>query len=413
MRRLVAWGLALAGCLGCASAPEERLFEAVDAHDLRSVLERETRGLASRRIDGPDAAFSMQASARLVVPVGVRDEGWFLALDIGTESPLECWLFREQLHLAWTGQRVTENAFGLLAENFGAVQERSLRRSEARAIGDMPALAIEWIYSIEGALGVDVGHLKIHGATRSGQTLYCQHNELGYARTVERVFDEISRSLEMAERRPAPYYEELSLVSVGESPVGVVRLTMHRDAAGDTEIYSHLSLILPLAQDRVATHDTSFVQFATPDGALINEALITVENGRQHTELRLDPVGEGRWRVSGRHQARAIDEQFEADLPLTSELGLLRARRAALALDGEHAQLMLKGWGPVTPARPVDLGVEVTGRAPDGGYRARILNGEQVVRATLDESGSVREVEIPMGNVTLTGRRTFQRGRFD
>jgi len=396
--------------VACASTTEPGTR--VDEHSLTQALAREADPLESRLLASDDGFFTAQVGARLVQPLQVADDGYYAQLDVGSEVPIECSFFRGRLDMASALSLASESAFHTIAESLGELEARQIHRIDAGAIEVAPFLSIVWLYRLHDGTRPVVGQLKQVIATKGERSVTCQHNEVGYVETFDRLFAEIMSSIRYAaETGWPPFYREIWTASVGPQRLGVQQLTVTLQDSGDARMESALAMIVPIGSDHAMVTDSYRIEYSTSDGMLIQASEVKAENNGITTNLDLLPQPDGSWRVSGIHEAKPLDASFQPTVHLLSYLGQTWQMRRALRLEGVGATVSTPVWdASADPARLIDATATVHAATEEGEYSASFTLGELHMEGVVDARGSMKSASMQVGEVTLEYERILVEG---
>jgi len=404
-RRLVLF-LALVLATGCASVPAPDSLQAMRA--------REAEGLPEQSVQSVDRYFRARVPARLAGEILEEEEGYGLALDIGTGVPIECWVNREDIDFAAALLRSSDRTFAVVSERSGEIDLRRVDRVDSGAIAGNPFIAIDWLYRVQTDAGPRIGHVKHLVASKKGRGLYCQHNEPGYAGTFRRVVSALLESLEFGESNgPQPYFSEISTMSVRGMRVGVGVTTLSLDADRDTRIYTWSAVLIPITDSELQASDTAGVEFARPDGTLINQVHIESANGEVVSNLKLDPEPDGSWQVEGMFQGKPLSARIESASPPSSWLGDAVALRAALAGTGTGAEITLPRWVPeADPTRFIDQTLVIGQPVDPEHFAAKLAAAGLEADLVVDREGTVAAGTINMGAAVVELEQVYIDGSF-
>jgi hypothetical protein len=379
-----------------------------DPQWFEKLLAREAEPVAEQWIGSPDGKFRSRVAAEVVKAPEKIGDGYYVPLGVGTEAPVECWVYIEGHDLATSHQVLAAAAFESIAESLGEIDSKAILKIDAGAFGRHPFLALDWLYRVKSPKGLLAGQIKhLSAVARGGASAHCYHNEAGYKATFERVVHGLVEHLEVAEPEPDPYYEEVSVVRIGDLQAGVARLAMTVDEQGDTKIVETLSLLVPVDQQTVMANDNYNVQFSSPDGSLINQIDVESQNGELSTQLALDPADDG-WRVSGTFQSKKLQGSLEpAEIPST--LGMMLDLRGFLPRAQPGAVKSFPQWMSDNPLALTDVRFQVEGRVEDG-IAARLDLGPMKLDGVLDANGSVVSATMAMGPAEMEIERLYVQG---
>jgi hypothetical protein len=406
MIHLLRSALVAAVVLGCASPPE--------ADWLTALREREAEPIAIATLESDDGFFRAQAPARQVGEITAEGAAYALRLDIGSETPVDCWVYRGGVDFAASLGALSESSFDAISEGLGAIEQRQIEDVDAGVLGESPFLSIGWLYRISGEAGPQVGEIRHLIASKAGRGLYCQQNELGYAGTFLRVIEALLASLEYAEApERVPYFTQVSTLTVLGMRVGLERTTLTRDEEGDTRVDTATSFVLPAGADSLQVTDTFVVEFARVDGALINQLHVETSNGELVTQLELNPSPDGAWLVDGTFHSKPMSTQFRSEDRPTSWLGEALALREAIATTGVGGEITLARWIPqADPTRLLDQTLSIQRRVEPDHFGAHLATAGLEADLVVDPEGSVASGSVALGSANLEIERVFVGGAF-
>jgi hypothetical protein len=333
--------LAGAIALGCASA-----MGPADA-TMRTNLAREVELPAESAIATSDGSVRARVPARLVGEFARTPEGsYYGVFDIGAPNPIGCYLFDEEKEPASQLVAMSDRKFDELAAQ-RALGKRAVYAIDAGNAGAYPYLGIDWIAVLdEGGY-----HLKQRFGNRGHRSLYCLHEDAGYAKSFESFFAGFLASLELPEAEDPPQYREISVMRVAGQEVGFEMSSVRRDEQGDYRADTQVALLIPASAEEVQANDDYSIELSRPDGSVINEVSIA-SNGVDLTRLNLERE-EGAWTVRGEMQGKSISERFETPEQLTSALEEMRQLQKVVR--GEPSELHYWRWlGSSSPSKPIE-----------------------------------------------------------
>jgi hypothetical protein len=398
------WLLVLAA--GCASVPEPDW--------LTTLREREAEPLAKQSIASEDRFFQARVPARPRGEVLPVDGAYAVRLDMGSETPVDCWIYRDGLDFATSLSALSDSTFEAIGESFGDVDQRHVEAVDAGVLAGHPYLRVDWLYRVATAAGPQIGQVKHVVASKHGRGLYCQHNEVGYSESFRRVVEALLESLEYEGPSDAtPYFTQVSTLAIRGMRVGLERTTLVLDEAGDTRVDTRTSLLMPVTSDTLQVSDTFGVEFARSDGSLINQVHVQTANGELVSQLELNPALDDLWIVEGTFQTKPVSTRFRPASQPTSWLGEALALRRAIEEIGVGSEITLARWVPqADPTRLVDETVSIESRMERGQFAARVAMGGLEADLVVEADGSVASGSIPMGVASLEVERVYVGGAF-
>lgn len=374
---------------GCASGPSGE-----PPLELRRLMQRELELPKVAPVATADGSVRARVAGRLVGELTrTPDHTWFGSFDIGARSPVQCHVFDEQQDPASTLVKMSENVLGATG-TARKIDRREILSVDAGHVGPHPYLGLDWIATIDG-LSYQV---KQKFATRGDRSLYCLHDETGYAQAFDRFFAGFVGSLEV-EEEDAPIYREVVVVSIGGQEVGYQATSVTRDADGDYRSHAHGATIIPAAADQAIASDDQQVEFSRADGTVINQVW-TSSDGKDLTQFDLRRR-EGVWTVTGQMQGKPVSERFAAEL--TS--GVQESRLIMRVARGELGEARYARWlGTLSPGKPLDHVMTKIGSAS-----VRVAAGPVKVEVEVDERAPKRGV-LHVGRLEMVMERVYVDG---
>ena len=396
--------------MGCASVPDAQP-PPLDAPrpailgDARA-FERETELAPSREVHLPELGVTFRVPTRAPVERQQTEQFDAIFFDIGTEVPVACYVHHERKQLANFLAYQPVNAQGLLTEDTEQVPQVAHVGTGAEA--GHAFLTLHWLHPRDGLFGV----LKQAAANVYGYTVYCNHPEPGYEATFERAYRTLLSTF-VSQQAVEPYYAEIVSIRIGEQPIGVEITEMRRAFDGHSRIDFSQALLLPRGPAALVATDSHDISFSSESGDLMRKRAIQVQAGVLATNLVLQGVGPGQWRVTGLFKAKNFDQAFEVEDPLRSPLGVALDMRDVLIRDGSQAELDYWSWLPDDdPAGPSRVHIEVTGLKDQGFYTGLQSFGERRRELVLDSDGSLVSGAIEVGPATLHMERIWVAGAY-
>jgi hypothetical protein len=388
-------GLAVSAVLATAHArtPDTSAFPPW----LKDALAQEAEKLKSAKVKIDDGWLRSRLAGKLTQKPTALEGGWYLASDIGTDAPLECWVLEDPVDPATLAASLASATMQQTADASGGLGERNIFFVDAGAYDGAPYLALEWLYQVGQAPDARVGLTKIRVAVTQGTTLACGHNNPGYRETFARAFEGFVRETRVNREAPEAYYQEVLVQRIGEQPVGFAHTSFTLDAEGDTQIDTMESVLIPVDAATLSTSDSRSTSFSTADGSLINQSSAVSENGQLTMMLSLSPHEEGGWQLSGTYQGKTLEQEIVSDARPITELGQMLAVRDLLADDQQSVTMDV--WVPqADPTQFIPAAVSRDG-ADDGPGAATLTMGPMSVAAHFDPNGSMahgRLLDSPM-----------------
>ncbi len=373
---------------------------------LQKAMAEESLRIRTRSVDVADGRYKFKLAGKPEKPEAI-DGGWYLASDIKAESPLECYVFDDDMDLATLVVTLADLNIDATSTANGPVDNKSIYFLDAGAIDGVPFIALEWIYTVGEAPNALIGFTKVRAAINNGLPQACTHNFLGYRETFARAFEVFVRSARHTRNSAKPYYMEVLRQNLGDQPVGVAWMTYTLDVDGDTEVRTMDSALIPVDNSTISFTDSSTLSFSTPDGRLINEYTALVENGELVTNLELGRRDDGNWSVSGTFQGKPIEQTIDGDFEPVSDLGQMRIAKELFA--GQHTSSTIDIWAPqIDPTQFLQASLS---RDDDKIERqGKVVLGAMSMTAQFDKLGSILRSTMQMGAAELRMDRVWVDG---
>lgn len=282
-------------------------------------LEREARDLPRTRVSLP--VFPINATAIGTWSNATQvDDYWYFTVDIGSESPVECWAFQDYDGLA----NSLVNMMKYAVSNISKAQEKVLDSQfnfslDMSTMGDTPVFAYNLLYNLGEPEQRVSGLLKGMSAESANGLQVCLHNEIGYRETFKDVFASFINAVDRTSN-PQPFFFAINCMKMHGELVGVVSEKFIKDADGDVEIVETTSLILPVDENTVASTDVRVRSWSRADGTLINAYQYAVENSELSSAMGVSKPDD-KWLLEGEIQGKAISSELAFAGEFTSNFG--------------------------------------------------------------------------------------------
>ncbi len=397
----------------CSAAAAQQGTGTRDPNWFNKVLAREAQPMAERVLASDDGAFKTRVAAEALAQPKPSGRGYYVQLNLGTEVPMECWIYPTGHDVAATHRVFSERLFRSIVQNQGPIDLRKIQRLDAGVFDGHLYQALDWLYRVKSRRGSTLsGQIKLLAALKGEASVHCLQNEAGYAKTFERVFRGLVNRLEIAAAASEPYYQEAMTVIMSGQRVGGGQVTFTRDQAGRTRISERNFLLVPADQTTLVANDTYEVQLSSADGRLIKEITSSSNNGEVSTRLVLERAGEEGWKVSGKSRSKDFATMLEPKV-LPSALGEMLLMRQFIAGAEAGDRKAYSDWSATDdPSTFTVVQVQVKERTADG-VAARLDLGSEVLDAVFDQSGSVKLATLNLGEVELKLQRVHTRGALD
>lgn len=376
---------------------------------LAEAMSQEASMLRAAKIKIGDGLVESRLAGKPAGKPQAIEGGWYVSTDIGTTTPLECWVFADAIDPAAMAANIAELSIQASVRANGPLVQRDLYFIDAGAYDGAPYLALEWLYGVGDPSQPLAGLAKVRIAVSSEIGIACAHNQLGYRDTFARAFEQFVREAKFFGGRDNAYYEEIVVQRVGEQPIGITHSRFMLDEDGDTRITTTESSLVPVDSATLTVSDAWYVAFSTPDGRLINQHAVQSENGELTMQLSLEPQGGGNWMVAGLFQGKEINHELSSVAEPISEIGQMAAVRDLLA-DGDRDKVELNVWVPsADPIQFMEARVAIESSGHENGV-GELVMGPLSIAAQFDSTGSLLSGRIDAGPAEMFLERVWVRG---
>jgi hypothetical protein len=388
---------------------------AADPEWLRELRARESKpSTVMHEVTSKDGWFGARVPAKPVGKVEEEDGSYSVSFELAPEIQASCEIVRDGFDLASLLATTAAASFDFLAQEQGKVTQRAVERTDAGHMASSPYMALDWIYIVETAEGPKVGSLKQVASLKDGHGVYCVLNDVGYAGSFAALARSFVETLQVRDARAAGIFDDISIVSLGGTKVGVATSSVERDGDGDLRVQMSTAILLPVTPDTLRAQDSFSVQFVRPDGTLINALHVVGSDGEVESELKLDPAESGGWQISGLHKGKPLEGQLDGGHEPTTFLQQASVRKALLAqrepANGENVEWQ---WIAADPLRLTESRLTVVGPAGEGLFRARESVGPLQADTVLEAAtGLTQRFDLAIGPQTMTVERVYLRGAF-
>lgn len=374
--------------------------EAADA--VRKLMERELPPFEPkpfRTASGISGA--VEAAASPATKEGQDAEE--LTIPIGTEQAISCSALPKRVDAAGALWRVTES----VKEKVTLLGVQLTDVSEVN--GSPLALALA-VYEVSSGKGPMVGLLKLGVYVHDAHSLLCVHDEPGYQKTFARIVKGLAASLKGggADERGAARYAELSVMRVGEVPIGFSERTLvaAREGGGRTVQEYSAQLVPRGPADLVSVDGYSREEIDAKD-LLVMGTYVHASNGELDTKMSVTRQKDGTsYAYDGEKEGKKLAGKFKTKAGVSTEFWF--ARRVAGSAPVPKKALVHEGYShEANPVAAVPVSYAAAGSAP---RRVTMKLGPLQVEGDLDANGLFETAEIPIAGTKLLVERIFVRG---
>jgi hypothetical protein len=308
-----------------------------------------------------------------------------------------CHVFDKEKDPANALVAMSDHVFSELAAT-RKVANREVLAVAAGNTGADPYLGLDWIATLDGA----PYQLKQKFGNRGERSLYCLHDEPGYAASFDRFFAGFLASLDEPEGAAPLVYRDVAVMRITGREVGFQTFRAQRLADGNYRSFTRSSLMIPVSSDQLQASDDYSIEISRPDGSVIQEVRIS-SDGKDLTQLELSRAEGEAWVVKGEMQGKAVSERFAKPDALASVLD--ENRRMLRVAHGEGPEQHYYRWlGAISPGKPLEHVMSRTGASS-----VQISVGPLRVDAEVDERGAARGA-MQIGRMQIEMERIYVDG---
>ncbi len=406
-----AW--AQAGTAELQDAESSDLPPSEGADWLNKLLEREVEPLPLIDVADGQGFFKAQVPAELIEPVSLVEGARHLMLDFGAgkENLAECYVYSDDLDLAGSLLSFSAGVFDAIGAQYGEVELKAVLDVTAGALQGAPYLGMDWLYRCKTENGPVAGQAKHLIASKNRRAIYCQSSSVGYGKAFFGLFQSLVESLEYGKPLPQPYYQEVSVASLGEHVLGVSHQAHRIDADGDVEIVEKLSMLVPKSDGQTfQAEDSVSMEHSTVQGDLIGQVEVEAADGQVVSHLNLSRFESGAWAVKGAFRGKHFDTILSKAPVLRSAYGRRLDFQAFFPSAKVGGVFTREVWMPeVDPVRISETQVTVLGSQPKGAS-VKLETGPVVMSGLSDPTFSLVFVTVPVGEGQMILRQVFKKG---
>lgn len=333
------------------------------------------------------------------------DGTWYFTIDIGTDTPMECYIF--------TSFDGTSNSLNSIvnysvkgaaeANNMALVNQFNLA-TDTGVIGQTPYLAFDKLYQVQGD-ELLVGVIKGISAKTDDTLQICVHNEIGYRDTFLTVFESFINVFNQSKTDDA-FFQPIYRLLLNGTPVGFAKEGFTKDQDGDVEISSEFAMLVPVNANTASTTDTIENSWSRPDGTLINGTKFSVENGELTSHFSLAKK-DGKWFSEGELQGKEVAAELTYTDTLYSSYG--NYTETAKLQQSENKSSEYHMWiADASPLEVTKVSMSKVENDPNG--NVKINMGPINLNLMSDDFGVFPNATMSQGPVKLTMELMYLKG---
>lgn len=248
------------------------------------------------------------------------DNFWYYQINIGTDSPVECYVFTKFDGHSNSLYSVVESSLtGVEALNGKPLSNKFTYAIDVGVEVNAPYLLLDTLYILGQGDKKVTGILKALSAKTGEHLQICMHNEVGYRKTFLKVFKSFVGAF-IEKKDQSTFFNSIIKLTINDMPVGYGQETYRTDKDGDIKIHSGMALMLPVDANSLSRSDSTSDSWSSPDGALINAQKYTIENSALSSNFTIQ-IQDEKWQVKGELQGKSISTELEYTGALLSDFG--------------------------------------------------------------------------------------------
>ncbi|PCK07270.1 MAG: hypothetical protein COA42_15230 [Alteromonadaceae bacterium] len=324
------------------------------------------------------------------------DGFWYYQIGIGTETPVECYVFSEFDGPANSLHGVVETSLTTIAKlTKKPLADKFNYAIDVGVVGNTPYLLFDTLYVLgEGDKKV-TGVLKALSAKTNETLQICLHNEVGYRETFLKVFKSFVGAF-LKNNDDSVFFESTHKLIYNDIPVGYGQEIYSTDKDGDIMIQSDMAFILPVDASSLSRSDSVSLFWSSPDGSLINGAKNSIENSVLSSSFTIQLQDE-KWQVKGELQGKAVEAVLDHTAPLLSSFGSYLEVKRLSNSDQNSAEFYM--WSELDPTSAQKISVSKISGNPKANFKTDM--GPIVMTFMVENNGIFREGTLELGALNL------------
>lgn len=401
--------IALTLCLTLSVSGKSEAKELVDLSAFPDwfldSLAREKSVSTSTKFENTELGFSGTVKGKLSL-VSKGEGYWYYNIDIGTSSPVECYVYTSFDGPANTLSNVIDVVLPAIEElNKKQLMKRSNFALDIGVTDNLAYMLLDTLYTLGKSDEAVSGILKTLSA-RTGETLQtCLHNEVGYRNTFKTVFESFIATTK-PKKDSSVFFENAFTMSFNGIAMGYSQEVHALDQDGDVYTRQYNSMIFPAGSGTISRSDSFVEQFGRVDGSLINLYEYSVENGILVHEYSVT-MSNSKWQVEGERKGEAVSAALEYDEWLLTTYGSYLATSALLT--GEEQKADYHMW--LSSANPL-AALQTTLQKVEGNENANVQLevGPIKLEYLANVDGTFSQMTINQEGIVLKMTPLYQKG---
>ena len=274
--------------------------------EIKEKMARETEVSLPQSATAEDQFFSVTALGAGKIEISPSKESYYyLSWSIGTQIPIECYLYKERTDVANSVRNMTE---ALTRES----EVKQLVDLKAGVVNNRPYLMTNHFFIGQFNEKKVVTSIKIASASLTEHAFSCIHSELGYGDTFEKVFRSALEGLKILypfSNNGPVVHNEVALVTINDHTFGFTQDLVFKNE--DRFIhYAYDTLVTPKEQGLLNYQDTVHVAASRKDGVVEKSSHAKVVNGELAFQIVVEKQEKFDYAVKGKLKGEFFEKSF-------------------------------------------------------------------------------------------------------
>lgn len=370
--------------------------------DAEALYKRELDPLSKKPIQFE--TLSGEAEIKGELATKSHDNSVQLTIPVGTEAPVECFVYKEAVDPGGT-------LFKFTHEVGKSVDIKLFKVADVSLVGDYPAVYLEAQYLAKTPQGQALGELKTMFFQHPVSPMLCVHDELGYNESFRRMTKTLAASLKISNMEIHPSKSvQVFVDKLSGHPAGFSSHVVLSDKTGKLTYVSRSTSFMPRSQSDLAISDTASTEVWDSDGKLLEAAYADSEGGELTVSVSLKKIGPQEYSYKGQHGGKPVAGKFKTK----SKRGLATDKItsgvvATELLTGKAREVKMEQYhASINPTAPIEVLFKTESKEE---RRIKVMMGSVEAMATADDKGRLEKMEIPVGGGnSMSQERVLVRG---
>ena len=338
--------------------------------------------------------------------VDEADGTWYYNIDIGTASPVECYVLSKYDGPANSLHAIIEMSLtGAQELNKKTLSGNYNYAIDTGIIKNTPYLLMDTLYALGEGNQKVLGLMKGLSAETDESLQICLHNEAGYRKTFMSVFESFLEAF-IEKEKNTEFFESVIKMTINGLPVGYGHEKYILDEEGDVHIQSKSALIAPVDASSISRSDSVSMTWSEQDGSLINGIEYTVENNALTSRYSIQQK-ENKWQVEGEMQGKAISKELSHTGPLLTDFGTYLETKALSHSDKKTSEFDM--WiAEADPTSTMKVKISKLSKNPKANFK--IDMGPLVMDFKAKKNGVITQGTLSQGALQIHLETVFVKG---